>query len=150
LVSRALLALTLAACASTAAYTRTPLPCQQQAVDLVWRATYGRSDPPPDIWWVPAAAQTCQEPGRAPGMPGYVMVDGKVQKGCIGSGSWSGGVSLIWYGSWTRTNLAHELAHVAQERDGMPPDWAHQTAPFASGGAVERANASLAAMRCAP
>lgn len=150
---RPCLVLGLLACASTAAYTRAPRPCQQQAVDLVWRDVYGRTDRPPDVWWVPAAAQTC---GRvvngARGFPAPVMIDGQLTNGCAGSSAAGAAlVNLVWFGpTWAQTGLAHELEHVAQARDGLPPDWAHTSAPFQSGGAVARANASLAAMRCAP
>lgn len=141
----------LAGCASTAPYTRAPRPCQAQALDLVWRGTYGRADRPPDVWWVPPADQTC---GRvvhgARGFPSPIMVDGKLTNGCVGASAAGDNINLVWFGAWELTGLAHELAHVAQAHDKQPHDWAHTTAPFQSGGAVQRANASLAAMRCAP
>jgi hypothetical protein len=127
-----------AACARIASYTRDPLPCQAQAVDVVWRVTYGRTDPTPTIWWVPPAAQNCQEPGRNPGY--------KMGTLCVGGDAWRDGANLVWYGSWQATDLAHEFAHVAQARDGLPPDLTHTTAPFLPGGLVAQANTRLAAM----
>lgn len=148
---RCLAAALLLACASTATYTRDPRPCQAQAVELVWHGAYGRTDRPPDVWWVPRADQTCgRTVNGARGFPSAVMVDGKLANGCVGASSWPDGVNLVWFGAWELTGLAHEMAHVTQARDGLPPDWPHLTAPFQSGGAVQRANASLAAMRCAP
>jgi hypothetical protein len=132
----------VAGCARQVPYTREARPCQAQAVDLVWRDAYGRTDRPPEIWWVPPAAQDCQEAGREKGMQSAV--------GCIGGNSWAAGANLIWYGTWQRTNLAHELAHVAQARAGLPADLAHASPPFAPGGAVEQANARLAALACSP
>jgi hypothetical protein len=149
-MTRAVLALALVAgCARTLPYSREPLPCQAQAVDLVWRQAYGRTDRPPDVWWVPREAQTCGRVAAngARGFPGPVMVDGGMVSGCAGASA--GGealVNLVWYGSWPQTGLAHELAHVSQARAGLPPDYAHASPAFGPGGAVERANAQLAAM----
>jgi hypothetical protein len=137
---RIYLALALLACARVVPYTRTPRSCQAQAVDVVWRDVYGRTDRPPDVWWVPPAAQDCQEAGHERGM--------KSTAGCIGGNSWSGGANLIWYGSWQRTNLAHEFAHVIQTRDGLPSDFEHASPAFQAGGAVAQANARLAEMTC--
>lgn len=142
--ARLLLALVVA-CASQVPYTRAPQPCQAQAVDLVWRGVYGRTDRPPDIWWVPRAAQNCGTP-KPNGARGFRNAEGI----CVGGSSWRDGMNLVDYdGTWQATGLAHEAIHVAQARDGLPPDTAHQSAPFRSGGAMDRANASLAAMRCA-
>lgn len=141
---RQLLALALlAGCASQAPYSRAPLACQDQAMDLVWRQQYGRTDPPPEVWWVPASALDCQDPGHA---PGYRM--GTL---CVGGNSWRDGMNLAQYRPWEKTDLAHEAAHVAQARDGLPPDVAHITAPFQPGGAMALANAALAAAHlCGP
>lgn len=143
--------LALFACAAVP-YTRTPRPCQADAVALVWTAVYGRADKPPDVWWVPPAAQTC---GRtingARGFPAPVMVDGALVQGCAGASA-AGGVlvNLVWYGSWQLTGLAHELAHIAQTRDGLPSDMAHTSADFQPGGRVAVANARLAAANLCP
>jgi hypothetical protein len=135
-----LAALLLAACASQVPYTRAARPCQAEAVDLVWHQVLGRTDRPPDVWWVPPAAQTCGVP-TATGARGFVATTGA----CVGGVSWRDGADLVWYGSWERTALAHELVHVAQARDGLPQDVDHHTAPFLPGGALAVANARLAA-----
>jgi hypothetical protein len=134
--------LLLLACARQVAYVREPRPCQADAVVLVWHEVYGRNDRAPDIWWIPERALDCQEAGHEKGVSSSV--------GCIGGNSWSGGANLIWYGSWPRTNLAHELAHVAQARDGLPPDYAHISADFLPDGRVAVANARLAAANLCP
>lgn len=139
------------ACARTVPYTRTPLPCQAEAVHLVWSVIYGRSEPPPDVWWVPPADQTCgRTVNGARGFPAPVMVDGKMKNGCAGSSAAADSVNLVWFGEWELTGLAHEMAHVAQAHDGLPPDNEHKSAAFAPGGMVERANASLSRLECAP
>jgi hypothetical protein len=92
------------------------------------------------VWWVPPAAQDCQEPGYE---RGYLTA-----AGCIGGNSWADGANMVWYGSWQRTDFAHELAHVAQTRDGLPPDLEHTSPAFRPGGAVAQANARLAEMTC--
>jgi hypothetical protein len=147
---RPCLALGLLACASTAAYTRAPQPCQAEVVDVVWRGAYGRTDPPPDIWWVPPAGQGCtMDHLGTRGMPADVPT-GTV---CAMARAWGGdAVWLIWYPQWkglTWRNLAHELEHVVQARNGEPPDWAHATAGFQPGGAVAQAQARLAGTACA-
>jgi hypothetical protein len=109
---------------------------------LVWRQAYGRTDRAPDLWWVPRAAQNCGVL-QPDGTRGYIGVSGK----CLAGDSWSEGVDLIWLGTWERTALAHELAHVIQSRDGQPPDHDHKTAAFGPGGAVELANARLTAAK---
>jgi hypothetical protein len=141
---RIYLALALLACARVVPYTRTPRTCQAQAVDLVWRDVYGRTDRPPDVWWVPREALTCQEPGREKGLP----TTASLTSGCMGGNAWAGGVDLIWYYDWIRTDLAHEFAHVAKLRNHEDPDVAHLTAAFGPGGAVAQANARLAEMTC--
>ncbi|MCA1824400.1 MAG: hypothetical protein LC640_09105 [Frankia sp.] len=137
---RLLALLVLAGCARIAPYVRTPQPCQDQAVGIVWHDVYRRTDPPPDIWWVPAADLNCQEPGHEKGYGGARL--------CMGGNSWKDGVNLVWYGNWTRTRLAHEDWHVVLLRNGMDPDAQHQTAAFQPGGIVEQANRALAAMGC--
>lgn len=142
---RALLLL-LVGCASTAPYVRTPRSCQGQAVELVWHQVYGRADAPPDIWWVPAADQTCgRTVNGARGFPSRVMVDGKMVPGCAGGSTLGDNINLVWYGRWELTGLAHEMAHVLQARNGLPGDYAHQSADFQAGGRVAVANARLAA-----
>jgi len=141
---RIYLALALLACARVVPYTRTPRSCQAQAVDLVWRDVYGRTDRPPDVWWVPPARLTCQEPGREKGLP----TTASLTSGCMGGNAWAGGVDLIWYDDWIRTDLAHEFAHVVQARNGLPPDLEHASPAFQPGGRVAQANARLAEMTC--
>lgn len=138
-------ALLLAGCARVVPYTREPRPCQADAAALVWREVYGRTDRLPDIWWVPTAAQTCGTP-RPDGTRGYRGTEGT----CLGGDAWSGGIDLVWYGSWVQTGLAHELAHVVQAREGQPPDFDHKSAAFQPGGAVALANARLAAADLCP
>lgn len=135
--------LLFAACASTTAYTREPRPCQAQAVEAVWRGCYGRTDRPPDVWWIPDRALNCQDPGRAKGLRAGSL--------CVGGYSWRDGMSLVNYRTWWDADLAHEAAHVALLRDGQDPDVTHQTAAFAPGGAVQACNARLRAARlCGP
>lgn len=136
-----LLALALAACASTVAYTRAPAACQAQAVNLAWRVSFGRTDHAPDIWWVPRAAQTCGRvfPG---GARGFIGSGGQ----CVGGQSWIDGMDLVDFGGgWPATALCHESQHVADARDGRPPDFFHAGPGFQPGGTVERCNARLAA-----
>lgn len=137
-------ALLLVSCARQVAYVRTPQPCQQAAVDLVWRVVYGRTDRPPDVWWVPRTAQVCGTP-RPDGTRGYLSRSGE----CVGGDAWTGGINLVWYGAWELTALAHELAHVVQAREGQPADHDHLTAAFQPGGVVALANARLAGL-CPP
>jgi hypothetical protein len=142
------LALTACACARITPYTRTPRDCQADAVAMVWGGVFHRTDQAPDIWWVPPADQTC---GRvingARGFPSSVMdADGTMVPGCAGSAAAGKvAVELVWYGAWQLTGLAHEYVHIIQARDGLPPDFAHQTPDFAPGGRVALANARLAA-----
>lgn len=143
---RLAVALLLAGCASTVRYTRDPLPCQAQAMDLVWRRSYGRTDRAPDVWWVSKAAQNCGKV-RPDGTRGFLTSTGA----CAGGISWRDGMDLVWYGAWERTALAHEAVHVVDARDGRPPDTAHVGPAFQPGGAMDQANAALAAARlCGP
>lgn len=131
-------------CSSVVPFVRTPRPCQGDAMDLVWRGVYGRKDRAPDVWWVPVQMQTC---GRVfNGGRGFVAPNGV----CSAGYSWHDGMDLVWLGDWEHTALAHEAAHVAQARDGLPPDFNHVTAPFQPGGAMDVANARLEALHRCP
>lgn len=143
---RPLLALLLlAGCASQVPYSRAPLACQDQAVDLVWRQQYGRADRAPDIWWVPREAQNCGRP-MPDGSRGFRDSAGV----CVAESAWHDGISAAWLVSWAKSGVAHGFIHVAQARDGLPPDTDHRSPPFQPGGAMDKANAALAAMTCAP
>lgn len=148
---KALLALLLAAgCASTStAYSRAPLGCQAQAMDVVWRVQYGRTDPPPDVWWVPPAAQTC---GRVVnGARGFPLASSPT--GCAGASSGRDSMDLVdFHGGWQATGLAHEGIHIALVRDGQDPDGRHlRPELWGPGGVLARAEAALAAAKlCGP
>lgn len=145
-MTRALFLALLASCAAQVPYARAPVACQAQAVGLVWQAQYGRTDVPPDIYWVPRSAQNCGKPMHS-GARGFLTPDGA----CAGGYSWRDGVNLVDYdGTWEHTALAHEEAHVVLIRNGAPdPD--HHSPMFQPGGAVELANAALAAAHlCGP
>lgn len=137
-----LVLLLLAGCASTVAYSRAPVACQEQAMDLVWRGCYGRADHPPEVWWVPPAALDCTFPD---GVKGY-----RLGAGCVAGNTLSAtAVNLVdYHRGWQGTDLAHELAHAARLRDGLDPDAEHKTAVFQPRGAVDQCNTRLAAMRC--
>jgi len=131
------------------------MPCQDDAVKVVWKEAYGRTDPAPYVWWAPPAKQTC---GRvvngARGFPAPHMdaETGKFVNGCAGaSADLPVSVNLVWFGSWERTGLAHEFWHVLMARNGQDPDYIHVSPGFQAGGAVAQANAILAKRAlCAP
>lgn len=113
---------------------------------LVWHEVFDRGDRPPDLWWVPPAAQNCGKP-LADGSRGFKDRGGI----CVAESAWPGGMDLVWLGAWERSGMAHGMAHVAQARDGWPADYNHTTADFRPGGRVAVANARLAAAKlCAP
>lgn len=106
----------------------------------IWYGYYHRTDRPPDVWWVPRAAQTCGVP-RPDGARGFIGANGT----CVEGQAWKDSVDLVWYGDWAL--LAHELAHSALTRDGHPdPD--HTSEMFRPGGAVSQATDGMAALRC--
>lgn len=122
------------------------MPCQDQAMEIVWRRVLQRSDRPPDVWWVPRAAQNCGTP-KADGARGFIGVDGV----CLAGRSWRDGMDLVWFGAWDRTALAHEAIHVALARDTGDGDPGHLSPMFQPGGTESVANAVLGeAGLCAP
>lgn len=141
-------------CARQIPYSQAKRDCQDDAVRIVWNETYGRTDRPPDIWWVPPAAWDCK--GASSGKPGFsspVYVKDHFENGCVAGRSWVGGMDIMWAPpyTWYTTAFQHEAWHIVMTRNGEEPDWTHTSPGFQAGGAVEKATAALkAAHLCEP
>lgn len=116
------------------------------AIAAVW-ASYGRTDPPPRVLLVTGAELTCTDPGsNNPGFAVLLLSGPACREGYT---LLPDRISVAYRAQpWSQSALAHELEHevLIRSLQGNPiGDPNHLTAGFALGGAVDQANAMLAA-----
>jgi hypothetical protein len=123
----------LAMCSGCAAEDRDR---QAEALDVVWRQAYERTDPPPPIVWVPRDYLSCTDP--VSGDPGFPVWIADVGFTCRG-GLFIGLVVLAEDPApLSALPFAHELLHAAQARD-FAFDPKHEGPAWQPGGKLERA-----------
>lgn len=133
-------------------------PGLAEAVDFVWREQFERRDAPPTVRIVEGADLNCTDTNS--GKAGFVVLledesrPGNFMRACReGFTFLPTEVSVAWHGEpWSRTALAHELAHVRLVREGVflghhpGPDPKAWRPEFRPGGDVDQANAKLEAV----
>jgi hypothetical protein len=111
---------------------------EDDAIQMVWRVAYGRTDSPPEVRWVMPEQLNCTDPNS--GRPGFKTLVGCVEGLTISPRS----VSVCWRegDTFSTTTMAHEFVHAAQARRFVF-DSKHHSPEFQPGGAVDQANVML-------
>lgn len=119
------LGLVLSGCAHVVG-TVVPRVGQEQAVWIVWREAYGRTDRPPKVIWMEGSDLDCTDPQS--GKLGFTIVDidtttGEAPVRCREGFTWGPTEVLIaWHGTeltFAETPLAHEFLHALLLRQGV-------------------------------